>query len=110
VGWKSPCHMCQIANIESELRVGRENEITYQQIIDTLYLEESEFYAYSPVTFRQSINLVSELANRITKLLNLSGTEVTSKDEVLRGTTMDLRTMQRYSDVTVHWELCDCYE
>jgi len=108
--WKTPCHLCQINHIESELRLGSAHGITYQQVIDFLYQENSNFSLNTPLDFSEVLNISTQIVNRINLLFALNSSELINFEEFTRGIVLNLNSKKLYSDTTHHWELCDCYE
>ncbi|WEG13650.1 McbB family protein [Pullulanibacillus sp. KACC 23026] len=107
---KTPCHLCHIGFIESELRIGSRQRITYQQLIDSLFLEEKRFKVETPLRYHDALNIASQICNRIELLLSVFCEMEVEGDDFLQGLVMDIVTKECYVDRTHHWEMCDCYE
>ncbi|WP_409294024.1 McbB family protein [Peribacillus sp. SCS-26] len=107
--WKSPCHICQIGLIESELRNSDENH-NYQSFIDELYTLESEFQVELPLSKIQHLNISTEILNRLDKFMGRNKYNTISNRELYRGLVMNITTNEIRLDTTIHWEYCDCYE
>lgn len=108
--WKSPCHLCHLGYIESELRLGSHQKITYQQIVDYLFIEDQYFKPEMPLDFSSALNISTQIINRIEKLVGLQSEIQINLEEYTKGVVMDIKTREFYLDTTHHWELCDCYE
>ncbi|MCC2251897.1 McbB family protein [Virgibacillus sp. AGTR] len=108
--WKTPCHICQINHIESELRLGAAQGVTYQQIIDHLYTKDSSFRAETPLEFGDEINVAAQITNRLNLLAALDNGGYIEIEEFTKGLVMDIKTKKVQLGTTHHWELCDCYE
>lgn len=108
--WKTPCHMCQIGWLESELRSSSVEQLNYQEIVDILYQENVNFQVGAPFSALQTMNVATQLLNHIAKYTGEDTIHKLSLDDVNQGFAMDLRTFKSHKDTTMHWELCDCYE
>lgn len=106
----NPCHLCHIGHIESQLRVNTDGNITYQQIIDSIYLEQPSFSVNTVLTQNNIINIVALLSNKITKFIALENGNLIFPEEWHECTMLDLQTNKIHTDFSLHWELCDCYE
>ena len=108
--WKTPCHICQFSHIESELRFGAAYHVTYQQIIDYIYKKDSTLSVETPLKFSDSLNIATQITNRVNQLLALDDESLIDINEFTKGLVLDLTHKEVKSDTTHHWELCDCYE
>jgi len=108
--WKNPCHICQFTHIESELKFGAAHGVTYQQIIDYLYIQSNSFNVETPLDFSDALNVSSQIVNRLTHLLALRDNIHLNMEEFTRGVVMDIDSKKTQLDTTYHWELCDCYD
>ncbi|MCE5168299.1 McbB family protein [Paenibacillus profundus] len=106
----NPCHLCHIGHIESQLRVNTNGGITYQQIIDSIYLEESNFSIHTPLTKNNILNIATMLSNKLSKFIFLEKGLLIYPEELHECHMIELETNNVYSDYALHWELCDCYE
>ncbi|KOR94821.1 McbB family protein [Geobacillus stearothermophilus] len=107
---KSPCHICHISYIESQIRISNQGNITYQHMIDSLYAERPSFPITTPLTQNNIFNIVTQITNRISKLILLDETPVVHAEAFLESSMFDLITKELHTDNPIHWELCDCYE
>ncbi|MEK4232530.1 McbB family protein [Anoxybacillus sp. FSL W8-0703] len=107
---KPPCHLCHISYIESSIRTTDYNGITYQHIIDSLYSDRSFFSIEVPLTQSNIFNIVTQITNRISKLILLDEGSFIQSHAFLESYMFDLATRKLYVDNPIHWELCDCYE
>ena len=108
--WKLPCHVCQMSQIQSDLRLRFTGGVTYQQIVDQLYDHDTDVPIYTPLTPRWSLNIATQLSNRIYRLANLDDTDRMEPEELRYAFMLDLNSLVGRADTTTHWELCDCYE
>lgn len=108
--WKNPCHLCHMGYIESKLRMDISGNITYQQMIDSLYHEDETFRVESALSFDQMLNIVNCAINRINKYITLFNGNTVYPEEFHECLMMDLKTKKIHVDNSLHWEMCDCYE
>ncbi len=112
--WKNPCHFCNIGNIEAKLRVNSSGEMSYQSMIDMLYEEDSSFSVESIFGSIESVNIICSILNRLDNLIFRSqGYTYLNHEklnEVNNSILIDLSTKKISEDISIHWELCDCYE
>jgi len=108
--WRNPCHLCHIGYIESQLRINTSGNITYQQMIDSLYHEDPSFKVEAALSINQQLNSVTQLFNRFEKLISLDTSKVVFPEEFHEFVVMDLETKEVHVDTSMHWEMCDCYE
>jgi McbB family protein len=106
----NPCHMCHMGHIESQLRINTDGNITYQHIIDSIYLEEPNFSVNTVLTQNNMINIVALLGNKMNKFITLDHGNLIFPEEWHECTMFDLQTNKIHTDFSLHWELCDCYE
>ncbi|WCF09053.1 McbB family protein [Paenibacillus thiaminolyticus] len=106
----NPCHLCHIGHIESQLRVKTIEGISYQQIIDSIYLEDSDFSLHTPLTKRNLLNIVTLISNKLEKYIFLEQGLLVFPEELHECLMLDLQTNNVHMDYSLHWELCDCYE
>ncbi|HBU84558.1 MAG TPA: McbB family protein [Paenibacillus sp.] len=106
----NPCHFCHIGHIESQLRVDSTGNISYQQIIDSIYMDEPKFKVHTPLNKNNILNIMSLLSNKLSKYFTLNNGNVIHNEELHECSVFDLQTNKYYTDYSLHWELCDCYE
>ncbi|WP_419890815.1 McbB family protein [Paenibacillus xylanexedens] len=106
----NPCHFCHIGHIESQLRVDSTGNISYQQIIDSIYKDEPKFKVHTPLNKNNILNILSLLSNKISKYFALENGRIIHNEELHECSVFDLQTNNYYTDYSLHWELCDCYE
>lgn len=109
-GWGLPCHLCQISQIEADLRLRFTGGVTYQNIVDRIYANDPEAVISTPVTQRLALNIAAQLVNRLDRLVTLQHNDRIDPQELRYGYMFDLNTMRLTGDITTHWEICDCYE
>ncbi|MBN8194220.1 McbB family protein [Bacillus sp. NTK074B] len=107
---KSPCHICHMSYIESQLRIDNQGNTTYQQMIDSLYTEDPYFKVETPLTQNHQYNIVTQLVNRISKVIMLDESPVVYSEAFIESSMFDISTKKMRVDNPIHWELCDCYE
>lgn len=108
--YKTPCHLCQINTIESEIRSSSERNLNYQKFVDVIFEENTRFNLEYPLSNIQVLNISSQLSKRV---IDHIGSDNKSKVETSlfgEGLVMNLNNFNYQSDTTIHWELCDCYE
>jgi McbB family protein len=108
--WKNPCHLCHIEHIESSLRINTTGNITYQDVIDSLYSEYSSFPVQYSLSYSQALNITTLIMNQINKFIMLNDSSTIFPEEFHQAIKLDLNTLSMIKDTSYHWELCDCYE
>lgn len=68
--WCNPCHCCHIGHIESHMRIGSAENLTYQQVVDILYSLDQNIEIGVPLTNAQRIIIAACLVKRIQLLIN----------------------------------------
>lgn len=106
----NPCHLCHIGHIESQLRVNTDGGVTYQQIIDSIYLEESNFSVHTPLTKNNILNITTMISNKLSKFILMEKGLLIFPEEFHECKMIELETNNIFTDYSLHWELCDCYE
>ncbi len=105
-----PCHLCHMGHIESQLRVNTDNQITYQQIIDSIYYENPKFSIHMHLNKNQLLQITSMLSKLIFKHIVDYDDLTINNEEFQECTMLDLQSGKVFTDYSLHWELCDCYE
>ncbi|MHB1955863.1 MAG: McbB family protein [Sulfobacillus sp.] len=108
--WRVPCHLCQINHIKSDLRLRVTGAVTYQQIVDQLYDDDSSVDVHTPLTARRSLHIADRLVHRMDRFVTLRDADTMEPEECRYAYMLDLNTMLSLQDITTHWEICDCYE
>lgn len=108
--WCNPCHCCHIGHIESHMRIGSAENLTYQQVVDILYSLDQNIEIGVPLTNAQRIIIAACLVKRIQLLINDFTYSKIHHEEINKATIMKLDDLKKYEDTSIHWELCDCYE
>lgn len=108
--WKLPCHLCNLELIESEHRIGLGDRITYQQVVDELFIEDCTFSIEMACEPRHELNIATQICNRIEKLITYRDYEKVNTDDFTKGVFLNLKSNKMSQGSTHHWELCDCYE
>lgn len=107
---KTPCHLCHMSYIESEIRKERGVELTYQDLIDSLYHEDDHFPVETPLLKRHIINIVDKISMKLDQLFNGANDQLQFQKHFRESFKMELASRRMYTDQSFHWELCDCYE
>lgn len=112
--WKNPCHFCHMGFIESQLRIANNSDLSYQALIDILYHEDNKFAVESILTTVSLIDILSLLLRKLDKFIFRTKGNVLFHNESIEdmnSTTM-LNTLNNSlsNDISIHWEMCDCYE
>ena len=109
--WKLPCHNCHLGHIQSNFYSEEENEMSYQMMIELLYQESDDaFIRGIPLTSIQEMNIACLILNKVTGYLgDLNGSLIQSHD-INKSTMLNLKTLKKYEDTAIFWEMCDCYE
>lgn len=108
--WMVPCHSCHIGHIESQLYIGDNEELTYQQIVSSLYTLDSEFKIGMPLKHIHKINIARLLINKIEHYVNDFNMSLIHPQDITNCTLLDLKDLKIYEDTSLFWEMCDCYE
>lgn len=108
--WNLPCHLCHMNFIENEHRIGAEEQVTYQIMIDELFDLNKEFKINHILSKPQQLNVLTQLCNFINRLSQPSSQVSRSHSIFTTGTVYDIRECVLSKGFTHHWELCDCYE
>lgn len=108
--WNLPCHLCHMNFIENEHRIGAEEQITYQIMIDELFDSDKDFKINQSLSKPQQLNVLTQLCNFIAKLSQPISQISRSYSVFTTGSVYDIREDILSKGVTHHWELCDCYE
>lgn len=112
--WKKPCHLCHMGHIESQLRTSQFGELTYQNLIDLLYNQEPNFQVETSLNVIDIYSIVTMIFNYLDKLIFRSKGNALFSNEALEDINYsimyDLQTKKIAKDISIHWELCDCYE
>jgi len=108
--YMTPCHLCQINTLESEIRSSTGEEMNYQKLVDMLFQEDENFSLNYPLTKIQIINIASHLGRRIIENSGSDRNHKVKYSHFGEGFSMNLNDFKWHSDTTIHWELCDCYE
>ncbi|MBE1553291.1 McbB family protein [Sporosarcina limicola] len=108
--FKSPCHICHISYIESQLRITNGENITYQQMVDSLYADNNYYQIETPLNFNGNLNVATQLTNRIGDLFLADINTVIHPEAFNESSVYNLITKKVHKDNPIHWEMCDCYE
>lgn len=108
--WNLPCHLCHMNFIENEHRIGAEEQITYQIMIDELFNSNKEFKTKYNLSRLQKLNVLTQLCNFINSLSQPT-TQVSKTYSIFTtGSVYDIKENILSKGSTHFWELCDCYE
>lgn len=113
--WKNPCHKCLLENIETSYRNGKNiSKNKYQNIIDTMYLKDSNFEVSINLSKRQVFNIIEMAFNYFEKtILKEKYTSIPyneSLEKIHECYEYNLDTKELFKNIAIHGELCDCYE
>ncbi|HCX49251.1 MAG TPA: hypothetical protein DG757_09495 [Bacillus sp. (in: Bacteria)] len=112
--WKNPCHLCNIGNLETQLRMQIDGNLTYQQIIDALYHEDVNFKTGIKLSNKDILNLTTEIYKKFDQFIFRDNSKLDmsfqSEQNINESTLIDLISNKTIRDFSIHWELCDCYE
>lgn len=108
--FKTPCHLCHMSFIESEIRKERGVELTYLDLIDSIYSEDIDFLIESPLQTKHIINIIDKISMKLDNLLNRQNDQIYFQKQLKECFKMELSSRSMYVDQSFHWELCDCYE
>ncbi|MEI5908908.1 McbB family protein [Bacillus spongiae] len=108
--WKTPCHQCHMGHIETQSLVADSDNLTYQQLVSSLYAVDQNFKIEVPLTATQHMNIVTLISNQLNRFMNDFQTSNLHPEEMTNCTLLDLKTLKYYKDTALHWEMCDCYE
>lgn len=104
-----------MGHIESQLRIKDAGNLTYQHLIDMLYHEDNNFSVNIPLSNNDILNILTLVSNELEKLiLRPNGKVLKSSVETIEdknfSTMYDLKDKLLSKDVSMYWELCNCYE
>lgn len=108
--WFEPCHVCNISNIETQLRIDNGEKMSYQNLIDILYNKNQDIVISVYLSSYQKNIIAIKYMELIKKFLGNGNITLLNPDEGNMFSMIDLNTNQVYKDTALHWELCDCYE
>lgn len=108
--WNLPCHLCHKGFIENEHRIGAEENVTYQIMIDELFESDHGFKLSHSFSNSQELNILTQLCNFITKLSIPTSRLANAHSPFINGAVFDIQENVLSKGTTRHWELCDCYE
>ncbi|MDC6268623.1 McbB family protein [Lysinibacillus fusiformis] len=109
--WKLPCHNCHLGHIQSNFYSGEENEMSYQMMVELLYQEsEDAFIRGIPLTSLQEMNIACLVLNKVIGYLGDLNRLSIHPQDLNKSTMLNLKTLKKYEDTAIFWEMCDCYE
>lgn len=111
--WYKPCHFCHIGHIETQLRVNESGSMTYQQIIESLYYEDSSFKVESSLKKMDIYLLVHTIGRIINKFIIRDDQYLynhESLEDMNKSYVINLKTKEISDDFSIFWEMCNCYE
>ncbi|PAE18227.1 hypothetical protein CHH80_22800, partial [Bacillus sp. 7504-2] len=113
-GWVNPCPNCHVSFVESNSRIAKNGETTFQNIIDLLHTEDVNFKPGTAISKIEYIKILNFINMNIEQFFILEYPNLTLKPyylEDLNQTFMyDFINKRSYFDSTTYWEMCDCYE
>ena len=112
--WGVPCHFCNISLIKDNLRSTQDEELSYQNFVDSILQKDNNFEIEKLLNTNQVFfllnNLLRTIDRHIIRYNNKSLTSEESMADVLNVIRLDLERNSVTKDTAIHWELCDCYE
>ncbi|WP_214872816.1 MULTISPECIES: McbB family protein [unclassified Exiguobacterium] len=108
--WNLPCHLCHMNLIENEHRIGAEEQVTYQIMIDELFDLDNEFKIKHALSKPQQLNVLTQICNFINNLSQPCYQVSKSYSVFTTGTVYNIKEGTLSKGYSHHWELCDCYE
>ncbi len=109
--WKLPCHNCHLGHIQSNFYAEEENEMSYQMMVELLYQEsEDAFIRGIPLTSIQEMNIACLVLNKVIGYLGDLNRLSIHPQDINKSTMLNLKTLKKYEDTAIFWEMCDCYE
>jgi len=109
--WKLPCHNCHVGHIQSNFYSEEDNEMSYQLMVELLYQEsEDAFIRGIPLTSLQEMNIACLVLNKVTEYLGDLNESSIHQQNMNKSTMLNLKTLKKYEDTSIYWEMCDCYE
>ncbi|WP_214872820.1 MULTISPECIES: McbB family protein [unclassified Exiguobacterium] len=107
--WKNPCHLCNLGILEETLTHNRVSN-DYKEFIDNLMTEHSQFVPESILGKRKSINIATFIINKIESITGIDEYTQFNMNDFKVNYQINLNDHTFFSDTSIHWELCDCYE
>ncbi|WP_369435904.1 McbB family protein [Lysinibacillus fusiformis] len=109
--WKLPCHNCHVGHIQSNFYSEEENEMSYQMMVELLYQESDDaFIRGIPLTSIQEMNIACLILNKVIGYLGDLNELSIHPQDINKSTMLNLKTLKKYEDTAIFWEMCDCYE
>lgn len=113
--WKNPCHQCNINNLEIQGRTNNgESDLTYQNLIDIVYNSQSKFQIGIEPNDLQMIKLLDILWSKLSELFVRNYNDILNSSENMENIhyiyEYDIKNKKLNKEISIHWELCDCYE
>lgn len=108
--WHTPCHGCHMGHLETQMRVGKASNLTYQQLIDLIYSEDEDFPIGFPLKELQKLKIATEILERVNMFIHDFRTSLIHPEDINKTIVLNLENYSRVEDTSIHWELCDCYE
>ncbi len=109
--WKLPCHNCHLGHIQSNFYSDDENEMSYQMMVDLLYQETDDTFVRGiPLTSIQEMNIACLVLNKVIGYLGDLNRLPIHPQDINKSTMLNLKTLKKYEDTAIFWEMCDCYE
>lgn len=111
--WNVPCHYCNKAHIENQLRVSVYENLTYQHIIDSLYQKDPTFKVEASYDLRELLFIFNYLLINLDKFILRTNGRTLNDNEFVHDITnvsmLNMKTLKLTRDTAIHWELCNCY-
>lgn len=112
--WHVPCYKCVRAGIVDQERIDMFDEVSYQQIIDTLYNNYPGFLIETKVTFKQANKIFSIIQFIVEQFIKIDTPFNRLKNNkainILDCLKLDPDSNKVMHETAIHWEMCDCYE
>jgi len=101
--WKNPCPRCFFYSLEAQLRTGNYSSVTFQTLIDMLYIREVKFDLEAILSPHHLLGVMNVLFSQLNSVQSFNSFVSAVHDFKLESITVNM-------DYSYHWELCDCYE
>ncbi|WP_235504806.1 McbB family protein [Exiguobacterium sp. BMC-KP] len=107
--WKTPCHICNMGILDETISHNRISK-NYKDFIDNLMNQYPEFTPESVLNKRKVINIAAFMINKIEAIVGLDVQIPFDLNDFKNNYQLDLDLQKSFTDTSIHWELCDCYE
>lgn len=108
--WYLPCHRCNMANIQAELRSSKMKKMNYQALLDQLYKLDEDIVIGANLTKYQRVEIVVHMFRKLKQFIGNQYLSDLSPEDVSISEVLNLKEDNWLEGYVTHWELCDCYE